>query len=105
MVISLENFIKILDFIKENYLKDDKFSKDLNSYFSNSNITILNDRNYFLIEWLEDILNDKDKMIEYYIFELDWGKRGKDCIFIENKTYSLKTYKDLYYYLINYEKD
>lgn len=105
MVISLENFIKILDFIKENYLKDDKFSKDLNSYFSNSNITILNDRNYFLIEWLEDILNDKDKMIEYYIFELDWGKRGKDCIFYENKKHSLKTYKDLYYYLINYEKD
>ena len=83
--ISLEDFEKILDFIKENYLKDDKLSKDLNSYFSNSNIVIVDERNYFLIEWLEDILNDKDKMIEYYIFELDWEKEVKIVFFMKIK--------------------
>lgn len=50
---------------------------------------------------LSQLMDDYERIIDYYIWELDWGKEGKDCFFIGEKdeAVSLTTPEELYYYL------
>lgn len=54
-----------------------------------------------ILEMLRDLMDDKYECIEYYIYELDWGKNGKDCITDQEKNinYSLTNYDELYEYI------
>ena len=40
--------------------------------------------------------------IEYYIYELDWGKKGKDAITYGERKISLTNLDELYDYLLEY---
>ena len=52
------------------------------------------------IEILSEAMNDENKMIDYYIWDLEFGAEGKDCL--ETKTgkkISLTTSEELYDWL------
>ena len=78
----------------------------------NNSINKLSDYNfnYISIDKIEDLvlsllehtMNDSNnKNISYFIYELDWGKKGKDCITDKDKNISLRNMDELYDYLIN----
>ena len=53
-----------------------------------------------IVDILEICFNDKEKWIEYWVMELDFGNKYKDGTIKKGKTtIPLKTAKDLYYFL------
>ena len=53
-----------------------------------------------IVDILEICFNDKEKWIEYWVMELDFGDNYRDgMIWRGNQTIPLKTAKDLYYFL------
>jgi hypothetical protein len=92
-----ELFFKTMNLLKEQYEHDRKcheaFSKILpNDYVSNYD----NDKLYTAcIELLEELVNDKAKWIEYFIWENDFGCNEFEA-FINGVKFELKTIDDLW---------
>lgn len=106
-MLSYTKFKKHLNNIKKlrdlNY-KTAEFSRklDKNSY----GIYIFDKAIDDLVELLTDVMDDKYKYIDYYIYEIDWGKKGKDCItFASGEKVSLYTVRQLYDFIIENNED
>ena len=56
-----------------------------------------------ILDLLKDLMNDKEDVIDYYIYEIDWGKNGKDVVEDDNtkKKSSLTCLDELYDYIKN----
>ena len=54
-----------------------------------------------LIGLLEIAIEDEYNTIDYFVYEIDFGKKGKDCITDKDGTkHSLTTIKELYWYIL-----
>ena len=88
----------------------DKYSQSLNEVLNSLSNHGLN---FFSMDkWITDIIGllqitmrDEFSTIDYFIYEIEWGKKGKDCITEKDGTKtSLRNYRELYKYL-NYNKE
>ena len=92
-------FLKIINDLKEQDRKDTKFHKAAgkcclmgNGFYYDYSL-VLNS----LLLLLKEIFNDDSGWIEYYIYELDYGKKYKEgCVTQNKKNIPLATPKDLY---------
>jgi hypothetical protein len=104
-MIDFKTFDNAIKSIKEYFDTNDKLTKLLKVEGIISANVMSN-----IIEFIEVAFNDKSKWIDYYIYDLDFGKKYKPgCVSIKEseKTIDikLKTAKDLYNLLIdNYNK-
>ena len=96
---TFKNFRKSLDLIKKAQEENDKLKEITQHLFTNLNWTGLDKREMDMIDILEMAMDDDGEHISYFIYEIEWGKKGKNCIEFEGKKYSLRTYKELYNYL------
>ena len=99
---TFKNFKKSMDLIKKTKEDHDKLKDALKNIFVDLDWLGVDKREIDMVEILEMAMDDDGKYISYFIYEISWGKRGKNCIEFEGKKYSLRTYKELYNYL--YEK-
>ena len=83
IMISREQFKKYLDIVRELEKKQDEFDDIFEIFDSESSVCT-----FIYLKPIKTIINllnlclglgEDDDNIDYYIWELDWGKRGKDC--------------------------
>lgn len=101
-----ETFIKSIEAIKLQWDNDKEKAQLLSKVFpENYEANMLYDNNIMkeaFIDLLTEQMNDNDGFIEYFIYELDFGKKGeKLAIIIDNKKICLKNSEDLYNFLTN----
>lgn len=65
-----------------------KMSPDFGGFF--------NETIYIAVDLLGEVMNDEEKLIDYYIYEADWGKTFKEIYESDGTPIPLKTIKDLY---------
>ena len=104
-MISREQFKKYLDIIRELEKKQDEFDNLFEIFDSESNVcTFIYLKPIRTIISLLNLglgLGEDDDNIDYYIWELDWGKRGKDCIELpDGVKVSLRDDDELYDFLL-----
>lgn len=112
-MISKEKFVKYINFIKELDDKEAKLQSCLQDCFGKENvgsIFVFNEVVPKMIEMLCDLVeieynNDRHigDEIQYFIYELDYGK-NKDsdkAVEFDNKTFDLSTPEKLYDYIID----
>ena len=100
-MISKEKFIEYIERYKELVDIEEKVDTALKLLNPDFNSLALDKHSSLILDMLKDLMNDTYGCIEYYIYELDWGKNGKNCISESdnNKTYSLTNYDELYKYI------
>lgn len=101
-----ETFIKSIEAIKLQWDKDKEEAQLLSKVFpENYEANMLYDNNIMkeaFIDLLAEQMNDINGVIEYFIYELDFGKKGeKLAIIIDDKKIYLKNSEDLYNFLTN----
>lgn len=88
-----------MDKIRAMQVAGDKIDKTL-KLLDSSNFFIMGNFEDSFVALLEHTMNDRGENISYFIYELDWGKTGKNCIKEKDGTkVSLRTYKELYNYI------
>ena len=97
-MIDKETFQSAIFALKENRDFEDELNRMLDanhfSILANTVIKLLNK---------SMCLDDTFDTISWWVYELDFGERGDDCISVDGKYISLKSPIDLYDYLIEYE--
>ena len=106
-MITKQSFISILEAIKKQDKRDDKTSDALNSLLVDS-------MGFYETPLVSDIINilakefnqEEDKYvgndISYFIYDLDWGKDGKDAITLKDGSkVSITTPEELYDWLVS----
>lgn len=110
-MISEKEFVDIInklrevdDFVKETNSKARKLNDAIISDFFNAS-TLSISHEHIVVELLQNIFNDKDDMIGWWLYELDYGRNKENAWIKENgvKTY-LYVAEDLYKYLIKENK-
>lgn len=109
-MISREQFKKYLDIVRELEKKQDEFDDIFEIFDSESSVCT-----FIYLKPIKTIINllnlclglgEDDDNIDYYIWELDWGKRGKDCIELpDGVKVSLRDDDELYDFLIYCSKE
>jgi len=100
-----KQFVKHINRIKEFDEIEDKLNKAFSLLVSKGGLDTyinLEKPTTYLIEILKDAMNDKFEHIDYFIYELDFGKNSmaKNCIIEkDSKKVSLQTPGQLYDYL------
>ena len=110
IMISREQFKKYLDIVRGLEKKQDEFDNIFEIFDSESNVcTFIYLKPIKTIITLLNLclgLGEDDDNIDYYIWELDWGKRGKDCIELpDGVKVSLRDDDELYDFLIYCSKE
>ena len=110
IMISREQFKKYLDIIRELEKKQDEFDDIFEMFDSESSVCT-----FLYLKPIKTIINllnlclglgEDDDNIDYYIWELDWGKRGKDCIELpDGVKVNLRDDDELYDFLIYCSKE
>lgn len=97
-MISKEKFIEYLERYKELVDIEEKVDNVLKLLNPDFNSLALDKHGSLILDMLKDLVHDKYDYIDYYIYELDWGKNGINCIAEVDggKTYSLTNYDELY---------
>ena len=95
---TLEKFKEYLEIYKKINDNEENLNKDLYQMSPDFGGFYLEDVHIILDGLLKDIMKDEDNWIEYYIYELNWGKDYEDgCIQDKNgNNIPLKTIEDLY---------
>ena len=106
MEISKETFIETINNIQKQSKIESDFSLAVNTYFSEDVSNSL-PKNYILdslIKILKEHFKDNhsNSWIEYYLWELDFGK-NKSKLTVDNKPFTLRTPEHLYN-LLNLKK-
>jgi hypothetical protein len=105
MKINKESFISIMNGIE----KSRNNTKGLDKYLSEDLLNdVIEEPFYLLMNFIKDLCNDNTKYswIDYYVYELDWGKNYKTgCVTSKNKKpIDISTLDKLYKFLKkNYE--
>lgn len=112
-MISKEKFVKYINFIKELDDRESKLQDGLQACFGKENVgyvSVFNEVVPKMIEMLCDLVEieyNKDRHIgdeiQYFIYELDYGKnKGSDkAVEFDNKTFDLSTPEKLYDYILD----
>ena len=99
-MISKEKFIEYLERYKELIDIEEKVDETLKLLNPDFNSLALDKHGTLILDMLKDLAEDKFDLIEYFVYELDWGKNGKNCITEKNgKTCSLTNYHELYEFI------
>ena len=95
----MDNYRSMFDFTDEMNDLFDKYKMDGNIYPPMCTETV--------IDLLKFIFNDKDQCINYWIFELDFGKyyEDGDAKYTDGSNIPLKTVEDLYDLLVRNMKE
>ena len=97
-MIDYKKFRKYMTMFKEMLILDDKLndvlceiSPDFGGYHNSQAITLF-------LDMIKEMVKDKCEWIEYYIWELDWGKNWQEGMVTEKDgtDVPLKTLKDLH---------
>lgn len=97
-MIDKDTFQSAIFALKENMEFEDKLNKLLDAnYFTELADTVINLLNKSMC------LDDTFDTISWWVYELDFGEKGDDCITVDGKCISLKSSSELYDYLIEYE--
>lgn len=106
--ISKEKFVSIMETIKKEYNHVIKVNSLLNQIFEDGGgypqMYCYNE----LVELLKFLFNDdnNDSIIDYYIYELDFGKDWyKGCITVNKEDIDISNSEKLYEYLIKNKND
>lgn len=104
-MLNKEEFKKMMTKLREADEADDAigeaFSKSGGNYF-NESFCYTQD---VAVYALEAALGDDDETISYYIYDLNWGEKGKDCITLPDDTkVSLTNLDELYDYIAGKNK-
>lgn len=99
MLISKEKFCKYLKALEIQHNCEDDIRKISNKY----NVEIPVTNNHFeeiIVQMLELVTDDKFNDIDYFIYELDFGKKYKDgMVVVDGKHIDFSTSEKLYDYL------
>lgn len=99
-MISKEKFIEYLERYKELVDIEEKVDMALKLLNPDFNSLALDKHGTLILDMLKDLVDDKFDLIEYFVYELDWGKNGKKCITEKDgMTYSLTNYDELYEFI------
>ena len=105
MTLSKENFIDIMNSIEKQHKHDIKCAKAFSVILPNDYTSVYN--NSFLYESVFNLLDiifkqdKKNSWIEYFIYELDFGKKYKEgSIKLNDKNIDLSDSEKLYDFLI-----
>lgn len=106
-MISKQQFKEYLSIIKELQKKQDDFDNMFEMFdFESSVCTFIYMKPISTIIKLLNLnlnLSEDDDNIGYYIWETDWGKRGKECIeWPDGRKVNLTNEDELYDFLIEY---
>jgi len=97
-----ELFIETINILEKQYLKDVEYSETFEKIFPNAHPANLLPQSLLdshIIKMLEVLMKDtENKWIEYYIFELDFGKNYKTGMItdIDKTDVALGSVEDLY---------
>lgn len=97
-MISKEEFQSAIFALKENMDFEDELNTLLNATYCNK----LSDTVINLLNKSMNLTGEFDT-IGWWIYELDFGKYGNNCVEVDGKSISLKSATDLYDYLMEYE--
>jgi len=103
MMLGREKFIKYMTELKGCVERHDRLAKLISKISDDGWILPLNIKEEELIvDLLSDLTWDRDDAIIYYIYELRWGRDGKDCLYDEetDEYTSLETLDELYDYIV-----
>lgn len=100
----INKLIKVNDFVNETNAKARTLDNAIESDFFNAS-TLSISHEHIVVELLQNIFNDKDDIIGWWLYELDYGRNKENAWIEENgvKMY-LYTAADLYKYLIKESK-
>ena len=100
-MLSKEKFIEYIEKYRELADIEEKLNCVVKLLCPDFNSFYLDKHSSLILDMLKDLMHDTYDYIDYYIYELDWGKSGTNCISEpdNNKTYSLTTYDQLYEYI------
>lgn len=100
-MISEEIFIKYMEEYKKLLEIEEKINDSVRLLSNDFNGFVLEKHDDLIVKLLKELISDKYDYIDYYIYELDWGLKGKNVIEDENgNKYSLTNLKELYSYII-----
>lgn len=98
-IFSKELFIETINEIQNQYDHDDKCSKAFATILSND-YTSCYDNHWLmnsLIKIIKIAMNDKDDWTDYYIWELNFGRKWKKgMVLVKNKDFKLQNADDLW---------
>ena len=108
-MISKEEFVKFLGYIKKTQKKEDKIDTFVRELSFDGYCYMLSDEISYMIEMLcaamgieynsDDICGDD---IQYFIYDLEWGTNWKPgCITEDDKDIDISTPEKLYDYLVS----
>jgi len=100
-MITLEQFKSALDDIKLFGIAEDLINDGFKKLGQDSRI-IMSQPEVAIVRLLENVFNDKGQWIQYFLYELDWGKKYEDgCITDTDGSFiRLSTIEELYNFLI-----
>lgn len=105
-IMSKESFCKVMDNYKSMFSFTDEMNELFDKYKADGNIypPLCTET---VIDLLEFIFNDKNQWINYWIFELDFGKNYEDgdAKDADGSNIPLKTVEDLYDLLVRNMKE
>lgn len=110
-MINKKLFIETINTLEKQFKKDHLFSEHMGMAFPNAfEANLLPDNNIIIsqiIKLLEDLTNDNDEWIQYFIWELDFGKEYKDgCVNYKDGTnIDLSSSEKLWEFLKNEQND
>ena len=105
-MITLEQFKSTLSDIKLFQIAEELINRGFAKLGQDSRI-IMSKPEEVVVRLLEIIFNDKGQWIQYFLYELDWGKKYKDgCITDVDGSYiHLSTIDELYDFLLKEAED
>jgi len=104
MKLTLEEFLKYFKAIKVFRKEQKDFNKGLDLITRNKGSYSDFAQSLFdsYVKMLENLMEDEYGNIDYYIYEIDMGKKGTNCISLEDGTkVSLRTPRELYKFLVS----
>lgn len=103
MMLSKDEFVKVMTNIKQIYDKDMEISMFFWNNMACNPETPYDDLMREFLYLLKRIFNDEDDWIGYYIYELEFGESYQDGMIhdVDGSNIKLKTYEDLYDILTN----
>ena len=97
-MIDKDTFQSAIFALKENMEFENKLNNLLDAnYFTKLSDTVINLLNKSMN------LDDTFDTISWWVYELDFGENGEDCVCVDGKYISLKSPSYLYDYLVEYE--
>ena len=105
-MIAKKNFVRIIYALRTQYDQEREFSQAMGKYFDGHFVFNPKGKIYDeIITALTDDLKIKDDLLEWWIWETDFGSNGNNWIEINDEKLVLSDASMLYDFIINYSRD